>query len=119
MLTVGEQSFLQNSGWKNKSILECHYVQANFKETQIEKMHIGQKVKLKLDAYPSLTYSGTIESFSPASGATFSLMPPDNATGNFNKVVQRIPVRIAIDSSPHIDLIKPGMSVSATVDLRT
>ncbi|MCW1282521.1 HlyD family secretion protein, partial [Acinetobacter baumannii] len=48
-----------------------------------------------------------------------SLMPPDNATGNFNKVVQRIPVRIAIDSSPHIDLIKPGMSVSATVDLRT
>ncbi|MDS7936097.1 HlyD family secretion protein [Acinetobacter sp. V91_7] len=95
------------------------YVQANFKETQIEKMHIGQKVKLKLDAYPNLTYSGTIESFSPASGATFSLMPPDNATGNFNKVVQRIPVRIAIDSSPHIDLIKPGMSVSATVDLRT
>lgn len=95
------------------------YVQANFKETQIEKMHIGQKVKLKLDAYPSLTYIGTIESFSPASGATFSLMPPDNATGNFNKVVQRIPVRIAIDSSPHIDLIKPGMSVSATVDLRT
>jgi len=95
------------------------YVQANFKETQIEKMHIGQKVKLKLDAYPSLTYTGKIESFSPASGATFSLMPPDNATGNFNKVVQRIPVRIAIDSSPHIDLIKPGMSVSATVDLRT
>jgi len=79
------------------------YVQANFKETQIEKMHIGQKVKLKLDAYPSLTYTGKIESFSPASGATFSLMPPDNATGNFNKVVQRIPVRIAIDSSPHID----------------
>ncbi|HAV3494630.1 TPA: HlyD family secretion protein, partial [Acinetobacter baumannii] len=95
------------------------YVQANFKETQIEKMHIGQKVKLKLDAYPSLNFTGKIESFSPASGATFSLMPPDNATDNFNKVVQRIPVRIAIDSSPHIDLIKPGMSVSATVDLRT
>ena len=95
------------------------YVQANFKETQIEKMHIGQKVNLKLDAYPSLSFTGKIESFSPASGATFSLMPPDNATGNFNKVVQRIPVRIAIDSSPHIDLIKPGMSVSATVDLRT
>ncbi|MBJ9709300.1 HlyD family secretion protein, partial [Acinetobacter baumannii] len=95
------------------------YVQANFKETQIEKMHIGQKVKLKLDAYPSLNFTGKIESFSPASGATFSLMPPDNATGNFNKVVQRIPVRIAIDSSPHIDLIKPGMSVSVTVDLRT
>jgi membrane fusion protein (multidrug efflux system) len=95
------------------------YVQANFKETQIEKMHIGQMVKLKVDAYPSLTYMGKIESFSPASGATFSLMPPDNATGNFNKVVQRIPVRISIDSTPHIELIKPGMSVSATVDLRT
>ncbi|MGJ8757695.1 HlyD family secretion protein [Acinetobacter venetianus] len=95
------------------------YVEANFKETQIEKMHIGQKVKLKIDAYPSLTYTGKIESFSPASGATFSMMPPDNATGNFNKVVQRIPVRIAIDSSPHIDLIKPGMSVNATVDLKT
>lgn len=95
------------------------YVQANFKETQIEKMHIGQKVVLKMDAYPSLSYTGKIESFSPASGATFSLMPPDNATGNFNKVVQRIPVRIALDSSPHIHLIKPGMSVNATVDLRT
>ncbi|MCU4414293.1 HlyD family secretion protein [Acinetobacter sp. WU_MDCI_Axc73] len=95
------------------------YVQANFKETQIEKMRIGQKVQLKLDAYPSLTYSGKIQSFSPASGATFSLMPPDNATGNFNKVVQRIPVRISIDPSPHQDLIKPGMSVVATVDLRS
>ncbi len=95
------------------------YVQANFKETQIQKMHIGQTVSLKLDAYPSLTYTGKIESFSPASGATFSLMPPDNATGNFNKVVQRIPVRIAIDPSPHIELIKPGMSVKATVNLKT
>lgn len=95
------------------------YVQANFKETQIEKMHIGQEVKLKIDAYPSLTYTGKIESFSPASGATFSLMPPDNATGNFNKVVQRIPVRITIDPNANIDLIKPGMSVKATVNLRT
>lgn len=78
-----------------------------------------KKVKLKLDAYPSLTFSGKIQSFSPASGATFSLMPPDNATGNFNKVVQRIPIRISIDSSPHENLIKPGMSVVATVDLRS
>lgn len=95
------------------------FIQANFKETQIEKIRIGQKVKLKLDAYPSLTFSGKIQSFSPASGATFSLMPPDNATGNFNKVVQRIPIRISIDSSPHENLIKPGMSVVATVDLRS
>jgi membrane fusion protein (multidrug efflux system) len=95
------------------------YVQANFKETQIEKMRIGQKVELKLDAYPSLKYLGKIQSFSPASGATFSLMPPDNATGNFNKVVQRIPIRISIDPSPHQDLIKPGMSVIASVDIRS
>ena len=95
------------------------YIEANFKETQIEKMRLGQKVELRLDAYPSLMYSGKIESFSPASGATFSLMPPDNASGNFNKVVQRIPVRISIDAHPQMDLVKPGMSVIAKVDLRT
>lgn len=95
------------------------YIQANFKETQIKNIRIGQRVKLKLDAYPDLTYTGKIHSFSPASGATFSLMPPDNATGNFNKVVQRIPIRISIDSNPNINLVKPGMSVIATVDLRS
>lgn len=94
------------------------YVEANFKETQIEKMHIGQKVMLTLDAYPDETFMGKIDSFSPASGATFSMMPPDNATGNFNKVVQRIPVRISIDPTQKIDLIKPGLSVVAKVDLR-
>lgn len=94
------------------------YVEANFKETQIEKMHIGQKVSLKLDAYPQETFSGKIESFSPASGATFSMMPPDNATGNFNKVVQRVPVRIAIDPGPRNELIKPGLSVVVKVDIR-
>ncbi len=95
------------------------YVEANFKETQIEKMRVGQTVSLVLDAYPSLTYRGKVESFAPASGATFSMMPPDNATGNFNKVVQRIPVRISILPHPQIDLIKPGMSVEAKVDLRS
>lgn len=95
------------------------YVEANFKETQIEKMRAGQRVSLVLDAYPSLTFNGQVQSFSPASGATFSMMPPDNATGNFNKVVQRIPVRISILPHPQIDLIKPGMSVVAKVDLRS
>ncbi len=94
------------------------YVEANFKETQIEKMRLGQKVSLKLDAYPSEEFIGHIESFSPASGATFSMMPPDNATGNFNKVVQRVPVRIAIDPHPQSDKIKPGLSVVAKVDIR-
>ena len=95
------------------------YVEANFKETQIEKMRLGQTVQLTLDAYPSLQFKGTIQSFAPASGATFSLMPPDNATGNFNKVVQRIPVRIALSKQPHLELVKPGMSVVAKVDLRS
>ncbi|MCH7389031.1 HlyD family secretion protein [Acinetobacter dispersus] len=95
------------------------YVEANFKETQIEKMQIGQRVELTLDAYPSLTFQGKIESFAPASGATFSMMPPDNATGNFNKVVQRIPVRIAIQPHPQLKLVKPGLSVVAQVDLRS
>lgn len=95
------------------------YVEANFKETQIEKMQIGQRVELTLDAYPSLTFQGKIESFAPASGATFSMMPPDNATGNFNKVVQRIPVRIAIQPHPQLELVKPGLSVVAQVDLRS
>lgn len=94
------------------------YVEANFKETQIEHMHIGQKVSLTLDAYPDQTFSGKIESFAPASGATFSMMPPDNATGNFNKVVQRVPVRIAIDPAANASLIKPGLSVVAKVDIR-
>ncbi|ATO19124.1 RND transporter [Acinetobacter sp. LoGeW2-3] len=95
------------------------FVEANFKETQIEKMHKGQKVQVKLDAYPNLTYRGIIDSFSPASGATFSMMPSDNATGNFNKVVQRIPIRIVLEPHPQIELVKPGMSVIAKVDLRS
>ncbi len=95
------------------------YIEANFKETQIEKMHIGQLVALKLDAYPDVELQGKIESFSPASGAVFSMMPPDNATGNFNKVVQRIPVRIALEPNSNLDLVKPGLSVIATVDLRS
>ncbi len=95
------------------------YVEANFKETQIEKMRLGQSVQLSLDAYPSLKFIGKIQSFAPASGATFSLMPPDNATGNFNKVVQRIAVRIALPNQAHLQLVKPGMSVVAKVDLRS
>lgn len=94
------------------------YILANFKETQIENMQIGQPVSLKLDAYPSLRFTGVIQSFSPASGATFSMLPPDNSSGNFNKVVQRIPVRIRVDPQAHRELMKPGMSVKATVDIR-
>jgi membrane fusion protein (multidrug efflux system) len=87
--------------------------------TQIGKMKVGQTVKLTFDAYQGQVFHGHIQSFSPASGATFSLMPPDNATGNFNKVVQRIPVRIVIDDMPNRQKLRPGLSVTAEVDLRS
>jgi membrane fusion protein (multidrug efflux system) len=72
------------------------YITANFKETQLEKIKNGQKVDIEVDAYPDLKVEGTVYNFSPATGAKFSLLPPDNATGNFVKVVQRVPVKIKI-----------------------
>jgi membrane fusion protein (multidrug efflux system) len=99
--------------------LDDAYIEANFKETQIGKMKVGQKVKLTFDAYQGQVFHGHIQSFSPASGATFSMMPPDNATGNFNKVVQRIPVRIVIDDMPDRQKLRPGLSATAEVDLRS
>ena len=70
------------------------YVDANFKETQLARLRPGQTVSIAVDALPEHDIEGTVESFSPASGAVFSLLPPDNATGNFTKIVQRLPVRI-------------------------
>ncbi len=95
------------------------WVQANFKETQIKRMRKGQRVTLTFDAFDDQPMPGTIDSLFPASGAQFSLLPPDNATGNFTKVVQRIPVKIRIDQDHALSqLIRPGMSVSVKVDLR-
>jgi membrane fusion protein (multidrug efflux system) len=92
------------------------YVTANFKETQLDKIRNGQKVDLKVDAYPDLKVEGTVYNFSPATGAKFSLLPPDNATGNFVKVVQRIPVKIKITGSKEeIAKLRPGMSVGVSV----
>jgi membrane fusion protein (multidrug efflux system) len=92
------------------------YVTANFKETQLDKIKNGQKVDLKVDAYPNLKVEGTVYNFSPATGAKFSLLPPDNATGNFVKVVQRIPVKIKITGSKEeIAKLRPGMSVDVSV----
>lgn len=88
------------------------WVTANFKETQIEYLAVGQKVTLEADAISSHKFEGTVESLSPASGARFSLLPPDNATGNFVKIEQRIPVRIQIDETdPKSKLLKAGMNV--------
>ncbi|MBF8731275.1 MULTISPECIES: HlyD family secretion protein [Pseudomonas] len=95
------------------------WVQANFKETQIGRMHPGQRAELVFDSYPDTPIEGQVDSLFAASGAQFSLLPPDNATGNFTKVVQRIPVKLtfAADNPLH-GRIRPGMSVTATVDLR-
>lgn len=97
------------------------WVTANFKETQLAELHVGQKAKVSIDAFPGQKLIGHIESFSPASGAQFSLLPPDNATGNFTKIVQRVPVKIvfnAQDIASIADKIAPGMSAQVEVDLR-
>ncbi|MDB4925598.1 HlyD family secretion protein [Mucilaginibacter sp.] len=92
------------------------YITANFKETQLEKIHSGLKVNIETDAYPDLNIEGTVYNFSPATGAKFSLLPPDNATGNYVKVVQRIPVKIKINASKDVlDKLRPGMSVNVSV----
>lgn len=94
------------------------WVTANFKETQLNKMRVGQPVAFEVDAYPGCEFEGKVQSLSGATGARFALLPPDNATGNFTKVVQRLPVRIAITKgcgSNHP--LRPGMSVVAHVDI--
>jgi membrane fusion protein, multidrug efflux system len=95
------------------------YVTANFKETQLTRMRPGQTAEVTVDAYPGVSLKGHIDSFAPGTGAQFSLLPPDNATGNFTKIVQRVPVRIALPSQdPLARLLRPGLSVSVTVDTR-
>lgn len=94
------------------------YVVANFKETQLDRMKVGQHVSIKADAFPGNDLEGAVYSFSPATGAKFSLLPPDNATGNFVKVIQRVPVKIKIaHSAEQSQQLRPGMSVRVTVDL--
>lgn len=96
------------------------WVVANFKETQLERMQVGQKVSIKVDALPNHKFEGRILSFSPASGSSFAVLPSDNATGNFTKIVQRLPVKIVFDSSStrgFEDRLAPGLSVVASVDL--
>ncbi|WP_297798998.1 HlyD family secretion protein [uncultured Brevundimonas sp.] len=94
------------------------YVVANFKETQLERMRLGQTVSIQADAYPSVKFTGRIESFAPATGAEFALIPVENASGNFTKITQRVPVRIALDRVEGIEL-RPGLSVHAKVDLKS
>ncbi len=92
------------------------WVVADFKETQLTDMRVGQSVEIHVDAYPNLRLTGKIDSIQAATGSRMSLFPPENATGNFVKVVQRVPVKIVLDSQPPADLaVVPGMSVEATV----
>ena len=94
------------------------WVTANFKETQVGHMHPGQPAHFTVDAYPGVELSGTLESLSGATGSRFTLLPPDNATGNYTKVVQRMPVRVSVAAVPAGVLLRPGMSVELTVDTR-
>jgi len=97
------------------------WVVANFKETQLNKMVVGQKVTVKVDAYPDYEFEGTLTSFSPATGSRFSLLPPDNATGNFVKTIQRLPVKISLSASndpEKIKLLRPGMNADVDVHLK-
>jgi membrane fusion protein (multidrug efflux system) len=96
------------------------WVQANFKETQIEHMEIGQSAELTFDSFPGTPIKGQVNSLFAASGAQFSLLPPDNATGNFTKVVQRIPVKLTFASdNPLHGKIRPGMSVTVSVNIKS
>jgi membrane fusion protein (multidrug efflux system) len=95
------------------------WITANFKETQLSDLRVGQAVELEVDAYGGCTAKGKVESVSAATGAKFALLPPDNATGNFTKVVQRVPVRIAItEGCGKEQPLRPGMSVAAHVDVK-
>ena len=98
--------------------IDMHVV-ANFKETQLGRIRPGQQVAIHVDAFPDQPVIGTVESFSPASGAMFSLLPPENATGNFTKIVQRVPVRIGLPQGSSLaGLLRPGLSVVVSIDTR-
>jgi membrane fusion protein (multidrug efflux system) len=93
------------------------WVIANYKETQMTNIRLGQPATVHVDAFPDLKLTGHVDSWSPGTGSTFALLPPDNATGNFTKVVQRVPVKIVLDHHPALGtLVRPGMSVEATID---
>ena len=94
------------------------WVLANYRETQLTNMKVGDPVEIRIDAYPGKTFRGKVIEIAPASGSQFALLPPDNATGNYTKVVQRIPVKIAFDDESVATSLQPGLSVIATVRTR-
>jgi membrane fusion protein (multidrug efflux system) len=91
------------------------FVEANFKETQIGRMQPGQPVDILIDAYPDNRFEGMVDSFAPASGSEFSLLPPENATGNFTKIVRRVPVKIRFKPGADLSRLRPGLSTVVKV----
>jgi membrane fusion protein (multidrug efflux system) len=116
-LRVGQ--FVQ-AGTQLMAVVPLHsaYIVANFKETQLSHMRQGQPVTITIDSYPDLKLSGHVDSVSPASGLEFALLPPDNATGNFTKIVQRVPVKIVLDDHSLTGLLRPGMSAEPTINTK-
>jgi len=118
MKNIDVGKYVQSGQTLLSIVKEDSWIVANFKETQIKKMAVGQPVEIKVDAYPGKIFKGHVESLQPGTGSVFSLLPPENATGNFIKVVQRIPVKIVIDSPFDPDHpLWPGMSVVPNVDV--
>lgn len=96
-------------------VAETKWIQGNYRETQLTHMKVGDSAEIRIDAYPGKEVRGKVLEIAPASGSQFALLPPDNATGNFTKVVQRIPVKIALDDAALASQLRPGLSVVATV----
>ena len=99
---------------------ESRWITANFKETEIKDIKIGSRVDINIDALPNKKFAGEVESISPSTGATFTLLPPDNATGNFTKVVQRVPIRVKFTniSVEEFENIRAGLSAEVKVHIR-
>jgi membrane fusion protein (multidrug efflux system) len=96
-------------------VAETKWVQANYRETQLTHMKVGDPAEIRMDVYPGQVLHGKVLEIAPASGSQFALLPPDNATGNYTKVVQRIPVKIAFDDTARAGQLRPGLSVTASV----
>ncbi len=123
--TVGNRSARDGAyatvGSQLISLVPAHglWVDANFKENQLARMHAGQPVTIEADVLPDHTFHGRVASLAPATGAVFSVLPAENATGNFTKIVQRVPVRVVLDGDgAELGLLRPGLSVTAQVDER-
>jgi membrane fusion protein (multidrug efflux system) len=109
------------AGTQLMAIVPLHsvYIVANYKETQLTHVRDGQQATVEIDTFPGVKLRGHVDSLAPASGLEFALLPPDNATGNFTKIVQRIPVKIVLDDPALAGLLRPGMSVEPTIETKT